>query len=149
MGKIFSFIFLLLFTFSLQAQNKVSLNKNGKVSNYMCMEQASYENINGKVNLSIIISDYNMLLELNNIDEKLFVCGSRLNSKDIKIVLIDNKKNITYTSNSNIQVLLMCNKSKDTFTVNFSGLVKNKSSKINITSELNVKKTSRKNLKTN
>jgi|DEB19_MinimDraft_2_1074335.scaffolds.fasta_scaffold00305_6 hypothetical protein len=149
MGKIFSFIFLLFFTFSLQAQNKVSLNKNGKVSKYMCMEQASYENINGKVNMSIIITDYNLLLELNNIDEKLFICGSRLNSKDIKIVLIDNKKNITYTSNSNIQVLLMCNKSKDTFTVNFSGLVKNKSSKINITSELYVKQTPRKNLKTN
>lgn len=149
MGKIFSFIFLLLFTFSLQAQNKVSLNKNGKVSNYMCMEQASYENINGKVNLSIIISDYNMLLELNNIDEKFFVCGSKLNSKDFKIVLIDNKKNITYTSNSNIRVLLKCNKSEDTYTVNFSGLVKNKSSKINITSELYVKPTSRKNLKTN
>ena len=149
MGKIFSFIFLLFFTFSLQAQNKVSLNKNGKVSKYMCMEQASYQNINGKVNLSIIITDYNLLLELNNIDEKLFVCGSRLNSKDFKIVLIDNKKSITYTSNSNIQVLLMCNKSKDTFTVNFSGLVKNKSSKINITSELFVKQTPRKNLKTN
>ena len=113
------------------------------------MEQASYENINGKVNLSIIITDYNLLLELNNIDEKLFVCGSRLNSKDIKIVLIDNKKNITYTSNSNIQVLLMCNKSKDTFTVNFSGLVKNRSSKINITSELHVKQMPRQNLKTN
>jgi len=149
MGKIFSFIFLLFFTFSLQAQNKVSLNKNGKVSKYMCMEQASYENINGKVNMSIIITDYNLLLELNNIDEKLFICGSRLNSKDIKIVLIDNKKNITYTSNSNIQVLLMCNKSKDTFTVNFSGLVKNRSSKINITSELHVKQMPRQNLKTN
>lgn len=149
MGQIFSFIFLLFFTFSLQAQNLVSLNKNGKISKYMCMEQASYQNINGKVNLSINIIDYNMLLELNNIDEKLFVCGSKLNSKDFKIVLIDNKKNITYTSNSNIQVLLKCNKSKDTFTVNFSGLVKNRSSKINITSELYVKQTSRKNLKTN
>ena len=149
MAKIFSFIFLLFLTFSLQAQNLVSLTKNGKVSKYMCVEQASYENINGKINLSIILTDYNMLLELNNIDEKLFDCGSRLNSKDIKIVLIDNKKNITYTSNSNIQVLLKCNKSKDSFTVNFSGLVKNKSSKINIASELNVKKTPRKNLKTN
>jgi hypothetical protein len=149
MAKIFSFIFLLFLTFSLQAQNLVSLTKNGKVSRYMCMEQASYENINGKINLSIVITDYNMLLELNNIDEKLFDCGSRLNSKDIKIVLIDNKKNITYTSNSNIQVLLKCNKSKDSFTVNFSGFVKNKSSKINIASELNVKKTPRKNLKTN
>ncbi len=149
MGKIFSFIFLLFLTFSVQAQNKVSLNKNGKVSKYMCMEQASYQNINGKVNLSIIITDYNLLLELNNIDEKLFVCGSRLNSKDFKIVLIDNKKSITYTSNSNIQVLLTCNKSKDTFTVNFSGLVKNRSSKINVTSELYVKQTPRKILKTN
>ena len=149
MGKIFSFIFLLFLTFSVQAQNKVSLNKNGKVVKYMCMEQASYQNINGKVNLSIIITDYNLLLELNNIDEKLFVCGSRLNSKDIKIVLIDNKKSITYTSNSNIQVLLTCNKSKDTFTVNFSGLVKNRSSKINVTSELHVKQTPRKILKTN
>lgn len=149
MGKIFSFIFLLFLTFSVQAQNKVSLNKNGKVSKYMCMEQASYQNINGKVNLSIIITDYNLLLELNNIDEKLFVCGSRLNSKDFKIVLIDNKKSITYTSNSNIQVLLMCNKSKDTFTVNFSGLVKNRSSKINVTSELHVKQIPRKILKTN
>ena len=115
----------------------------------MCMEQASYENINGKVNLSIVINDYNMLLELNNIDEKLFVCGSRLNSKEFKIVLIDNKKNITYTSNSNIQVLLTCNKNKDTFKVNFSGSVKNKSSKINITSELNVKQKPKQNLKTN
>ncbi len=149
MGKIFSFIFLLFLTFSVQAQNKVSLNKNGKVSKYMCMEQASYQNINGKVNLSIIITDYNLLLELNNIDEKLFVCGSRLNSKDFKIVLIDNKKSITYTSNSNIQVLLTCNKSKDTFTVNFSGLVKNRSSKINVTSELHVKQIPRKILKTN
>ena len=149
MGKIFSFIFLLFLTFSVQAQNKVSLNKNGIVSKYMCMEQASYQNINGKVNLSIIITDYNLLLELNNIDEKLFVCGSRLNSKDFKIVLIDNKKSITYTSNSNIQVLLTCNKSKDTFTVNFSGLVKNRSSKINVTSELYVKQTPRKILKTN
>lgn len=149
MAKIFSFIFLLFLTFSLQAQNLVSLTKNGKVSRYMCMEQASYENINGKINLSIILTDYNMLLELNNIDEKLFDCGRRLNSKDFKIVLIDNKKNITYTSNSNIQVLLKCNKSKDSFTVNFSGFVKNKSSKINIASELNVKKTPRKNLKTN
>ncbi len=149
MAKIFSFIFLLFLTFSLQAQNLVNLTKNGKVSRYMCMEQASYENINGKINLSIVITDYNMLLELNNIDEKLFDCGRRLNSKDFKIVLIDNKKNITYTSNSNIQVLLKCNKSKDSFTVNFSGFVKNKSSKINIASELNVKKTPRKNLKTN
>jgi len=149
MTKLFSFIFLLFFTFLLQAQNLVSLNKNGKVSKYICMEKASYENINGKVNLSIIITDYNMLLELNNIDEKLFVCGSKLNSKDFKIVLIDNKKNITYTSNSNIQVLLKCNKSKDTYTVNFSGLVKNKSSKINVISELYVQQTSRKNLKTN
>ena len=149
MGKIFSFIFLLFLTFSVQAQNKVSLNKNGIVSKYMCMEQASYQNINGKVNLSIIITDYNLLLELNNIDEKLFVCGSRLNSKDFKIVLIDNKKSITYTSNSNIQVLLTCNKSKDTFTVNFSGLVKNRSSKINVTSELHVKQIPRKILKTN
>lgn len=149
MHKIISFIFLLFITFSLQAQNLVSLNKNGKVSKYMCMEQASYQNINGKVNLSIIITDYNLLLELNNIDEKLFVCGSKLNSKDFKIVLINNKKNITYTSNSNIKVLLKCNKSKDTFMVNFSGLVKNKSAKINITSELFVKKTPRKNLKTN
>ena len=48
----------------------------------MCMEQVSYQNINGKVNLSIIITDYNLLLELNNIDEKLFVCGSKLNSND-------------------------------------------------------------------
>ena len=149
MHKIISFIFLLFITFSLQAQNLVSLNKNGKVSKYMCMEQASYQNINGKVNLSIIITDYNLLLELNNIDEKLFVCGSKLNSKDFKIVLINNKKNITYTSNSNIKVLLKCNKSKDTCMVNFSGLVKNKSAKINITSELFVKKTPRKNLKTN
>ncbi len=148
MAKIFSFIFLLFFTFSLHAQNKISLNKNGKVAKYICMEQASYENINGKVNLSIIITDYNLLLELNNIDEKLFVCGSRLNSKDFKIVLIDNKKNITYTSNSNIQVLLKCNKSKNTFTVNFSGLVKNKSSKINIISELNVEQKPKQNLKT-
>ena len=149
MAKIFSFVFLLCFTFSLQAQNLVSLTKNGKVSKYMCMEQASYQNINGKVNLSIIITEYNLLLELNNIDEKLFVCGSKLNSKDFKIVLIDNKKNLTYISNSNIQVLLKCNKSKDTFTVNFSGLVKNKSSKINITSELNVKQKPKQNLKTN
>ena len=148
MAKIFSFIFLLFFTFSLYAQNKISLNKNGKVAKYICMEQASYENINGKVNLSIIITDYNLLLELNNIDEKLFVCGSRLNSKDFKIVLIDNKKKITYTSNSNIQVLLKCNKSKNTFTVNFSGLVKNKSSKINIISELNVEQKPKQNLKT-
>jgi filamentous hemagglutinin family protein len=149
MAKLFSFIFLLFFTFSLQAQNLVSLNKNGKVSKYMCMEKVSYQNINGKVNLSINITDYNILLELNNIDEKLFVCGSNLNSKDFKIVIIDNKKNITYTSNSNIQVLLKCNKSKDTFTVNFSGLVKNRSSKINVTSELYVKPTPRKILKTN
>ena len=149
MGKLFSFIFLLFFTFSVHAQNLVSLNKNGKVTKYMCMEQVSYQNINGKVNLSIIITDYNLLLELNNIDEKLFVCGSKLNSKDFNIVLIDNKKNITYTSSSNVQVLLKCNKSKDTFTVNFSGLVKNRSSKINVTSELNVKPTLRKNLKTN
>ena len=149
MAKLFSFIFSLFFIFSLQAQNLVSLTKNGKMSKYMCMEQASYENINGKVNLSIIITDYNMLLELNNIDEKLFVCGSRLNSKEFKIVLIDNKKNITYTSNSNIQVLLTCNKNKDTFKVNFSGSVKNKSSKINISSVLNVKQKPKQNLKTN
>ena len=128
MGKIFSFIFILCFIGSLQAQNKVSFTKNGKVNNILCKQAATYENINGKVNLSII-TDNNQLLELNNIDEKLFVCGSRLNSKNFKIVLIDHKKNITYTSNSHIQVLLMCNKSKDTFTVNFSGLVKNKSSK--------------------
>jgi hypothetical protein len=149
MAKIFSFIFLLLLIFSLQAQNLVRLTKNGKVSRYKCMEQASYQNINGKVNLSIIITDYNMLLELNNIDEKLFDCGRRLNSKDFKIVLIDNKKNITYTSNSNIQVLLTCNKNKDSFKVNFSGLVKNNSSKINIYSELNVKQKPKQNLKTN
>ena len=149
MAKIFSFIFLLFLSFSLHAQNLVSLTKNGKVSKYMCMEQASYENINGKVNLSIVITDYNMLLELNNIDEKLFDCGRRLNSKDFKIVLIDNNKNITYTSNSNIQVLLTCNKNKDSFKVNFSGLVKNNSSKINIYSELNVKQKPKQNLKTN
>ncbi|MFZ4798085.1 MAG: hypothetical protein ACOYMA_11370 [Bacteroidia bacterium] len=148
MSKIISFIFLLFFSFSLSAQNTLSFTQNGKISKIICKPNATYENINGKINLSIT-TENNQLLELNNIDEKLFVCGRRLSSKAFKMVLIDNKENITYISNSTIQILLQCNKSKDTFTVIFSGLVQNKTTKINITSKLFVKKTPRKNLKTN
>ena len=148
MIKIFSFIFLLFISLTLSAQNTLSFTQNGKTSKIICKPNATYENINGKINLSII-TENNQLLELNNIDEKLFVCGRRLSSKAFKMVLIDHNENISYFSNSTIYVLLQCNKNKDTFIVTFSGLVQNITSKINITSTLYVKKTPRKNLKTN
>lgn len=148
MGKIFSFIFLLFFTFSLQAQNLVCFTKNGKVSNLHCKQTATYEHINGKINLSITTND-NQLIELNNIDEKLFTCGKKLKSEAFNIIVIDNNKNITYTSKSTVQVLIKCYKNSKFVKVTFSGNVYDQANKMNVYGILFVKQSPSQNLKTN
>lgn len=148
MGKIFSFIFLLFFTGSLLAQNKVSCTQNGKVSNLICKQAATYENINGKISLSITTAN-NQLLELNNISENIFKNGQKLASKDFKMVLIDESINKTYTSKSTVQISIKYNNSSKTYQVTFSGMVNDKTNKMNISAVLFVKQSPRKNLKTN
>lgn len=148
MGKIFSFLFLICFTNSLLAQNKVNFTQNGKTTHLSCKPTATYQNINGKINLSITTED-NQLLELNNIDENLFKCGKRIFSKVPKIVLINNSASSPLVSNSAIQISISCKKNSKKVTVAFTGLIKNKTSKIVVSSILNIEQTPKQNIQTN
>jgi len=146
MHKTLIFIFLTFFFTGLIAQNKITLNNKGKITSINCLETASYENINGNINVSIITNN-GLLLQLNNINEKQFKCGARLSSKLIKLVLIDNKNEITYVSNTSVQVLIKCKKTKDDFELVFSGIVKNNKKIISVTSFLQVKTTPKQYIK--
>jgi len=50
-------IIFYLIGFHLSAQNKISTVFNNKTSNLPCTQNATYENINGKINISIMTND--------------------------------------------------------------------------------------------
>lgn len=147
MYKTLVFTILTFFSVGVSAQNKVVLNNLGKKTTLNCSETASYENVNGSISISILTNN-GFHLQLNSINENQFKCGARLSSKLFKLVLIDNKNEITYLSNTGVQVLVKCKKNKNEYEIVFSGIVKNKEERISITSFLHVKATPKQYLKT-
>ena len=109
----------------LSAQNKISTVFNKKTSNLPCTQNATYENINGKINVSIMTND-GQLLELNNIDESQFKCGKKMNSLKPKIV--------------------KCKGVPNEYHVFFSGLIKNNKQKMFLSCNLQVKSKPKKHL---
>ena len=89
-----------------------------------------------------------MLLELNNIDENIFKCGKNIFSKIPKIVLINHSEASPYVSVSSVKIFVKCEKGSKKVAVNFSGLIKNNTSKIYVLSKLIIEQTPRKNLTT-
>jgi hypothetical protein len=151
MFKMFRNTLLIIFYligFHLSAQNKISTVFNNKTSNLPCAQNATYENINGKINISIITND-GQLLELNNIDENQFKCGNKMNSLKPKIVLIHEKKNQTWVSNSSINISIKCKGVPNEYLVFFSGLIKNKKQKMYLSCNLQVKSKPKKHLTIN
>jgi hypothetical protein len=138
-------LILLLVSLKLSAQNKVSISIKGKTSNLKCIQNATYENINGKINMSILCND-GKLLELNNINENEFKCGNKINSLKPKIVLIDEKNNQTWVSNSNINIHVKCKGVPNEYLVFFGGLIKNKKQKMYLSCNLQVKSKPKKHL---
>lgn len=147
MHKTLVFTFLTFFSIGLFGQNKIVLNNKGKKTSLNCSETVSYENVNGNISVSILTTN-GLHLQLNNINENQFKCGARLSSKLFKLVLIDNKNEITYLSNTGVQVLVKCKKTKNDYEIVFSGIVRNKEQRISVTSFLHVKATPKQYLKT-
>lgn len=145
--NIVPFIFLLV-SLKLSAQNKVSISIKGKTTHMKCTQNASYENINGKINISILCND-GKLLELNNINEIEFKCGNKINSLKPKIVLIDEKNNQTWVSNSSINISVKCKGVPNEYLVLFSGSLKNNKQKMFLSSNLQVKSKPKKHLTIN
>ncbi len=141
-------IIFYLIGFHLSAQNKISTVFNNKTSNLPCTQNTTYENINGKINISIMTND-GQLLELNNIDENQFKCGNKMNSLIPKIVLIHEKKNQTWVSNSSINISIKCKGVPNEYLVFFSGLIKNKKQKMYLSCNLQVKSKPKKHLTIN
>lgn len=141
-------LIFLLVSLKLSAQNKVSISIKGKTTHLQCAQNATYENINGKINISIICND-GKLLELNNINENEFKCGKKINSLSPKIVLIDEKNNQTWVSNSSINISVKCMGNAKEYQVIFSGSVKNNKQKMYLSSNLQVKIKPKKHLTIN
>jgi hypothetical protein len=151
MFKMFRNTLLIIFYligFHLSAQNKISTVFNNKTSNLPCTQNATYENINGKINISIMTND-GQLLELNNIDENQFKCGNKMNSLIPKIILINEKRNQTWVSNSSINISIKCKGVPNEYLVFFSGLIKNKKQKMYLSCNLQVKSKPKKHLTIN
>lgn len=147
MLKSLTFITLIFISMSLCAQNKITMSKKGKLNTINCSEKATYENVNGKISISIVTSN-GLHLQLNNLSESQFKCGARFTSKTPQLILIDNNNNISYLSNTNVQVLINCKKDSKEYEIIFSGMVKNKKERISITSILKVIPTPKQTVKT-
>jgi len=113
----------------------------------ICSKKATYENKNGKINLSVL-TDSNELLELNNIDESQFKCNAKLRSKYFKILFIENNNEVSYSSLGLVKISITCDENKN-FNVSFSGTLINKEKRIYISSTLKVKQSTKQYLKTN
>jgi hypothetical protein len=141
------FLILLIFPVLLNAQNIIHLKKDGKLNKEICNKKARYENKNRKINISIITNGNNVL-ELNGIDEKLFKCNQKLNSKIIKMVFIDSENNLTYVSDNQVKIKIKCLAPKQ-YLVSFVGILKTKNKSIYISSTLQANETQKQTLKTN
>ncbi len=91
------FLFSFLFTIGYAQKETVNLRSSQVAIFFKVKDSSNFENINGKVNVSIISSN-GLVLEINGIDEKKIVCNSKLSAKDFKIVLIDELKGRTFIS---------------------------------------------------
>lgn len=131
MVKFFLVWLLTIITFFVNAQNKISLVKNGKITKLTINEKATFQNVNGQISIAIIASN-NMLIQLNNLNTSQIKCGKRIYSSKPKLVLIDNKHNNTFVSYTHLQILTVCTNQKNELKITFSGVVKNKKEKITI-----------------
>jgi hypothetical protein len=147
MVKFFLLWILTIPTFFVNAQNKISLVKSGKITHLTLHEKATFQNVNGQISIAIIASN-NMLIQLNNLNSGHIKCGKRTYSSKPKLVLIDNQNNTTYVSTTYLQILSVCTNKKNEFKITFSGVVKNKNEKITINGTLLVTKLPQENTTT-
>lgn len=112
-------------------------------------QSSEFELKNGSVNVSLQSAN-GYLFQINGISPKNFSCNKRLNQHQFKIVLIDNRMNKTYVSNSrsNGKILVSC-RSRGVYELVYEGDIFLNNQKLSVQANLLGKVRKLNDLKTN
>lgn len=149
--KVLTLFFLMVPALLFAQREQVNL----KVRNAAAMRRFEYhqhsffEVVNGKFNASLVSSN-GYVFEITGISTKQLKCSNILTQNQFKVILIDNRLNKTYVSNSKSKGLVTINcLPNGAYELLYQGEIYHEGKRVNVTATLSGEIAHSKNLKTN